>query len=107
MLYYSKFPWVELLILTAILLVAAFLMSGCALVDVRITKPDGTTIAAQGVSFLKDHGLEGMSYERESSEKGKGLVSPRSVSDSGKFQMNGYSSQARVELILKLLEAAK
>lgn len=89
-----------------LLLIVAFL-SGCAVVDVRITKSDGTTIQASGVSFAKDHGLEGLTYERSHDERGKGLLSPATSVDSAKFGLSGYTSTARIELMLKLLEAMK
>lgn len=91
----------------ALPIVSVLLMAGCAVVDVRITKSDGTTIQASGVSFAKDHGLEGLTYERSHDERGKGLLSPATSVDSAKFGLSGYTSTARIELLLKLLEAAK
>lgn len=82
-------------------------LSGCAAVEVQITKSDGTTISASGFSVLKDHGLESMSYERAHDAKAKGVLSPASESDSAAFHIGGYSSTSRIELLLKLLEAAK
>lgn len=86
-------------------------LSGCATANVKITKADGTIIEASGISFAKDHGLEGMTYERSatSTTKGAGLVSPASTvtDDSAKFGLAGYSSTAKIEAILRLLEELK
>lgn len=68
-------------------------LSGCATATVTVTKPDGTSVSVTGFSILKDHGLEGFTLERNG--------------DALKVGASGYSSQSRIDLLIKLLEAAR
>lgn len=83
------------------------MLTGCATVNVKITKADGTVIEASGISFAKDHGLEGMTYERSTTSTTKSWPASTATDDSAKFGLAGYASTAKIEAILRLLEVLK
>ena len=75
------------------LVYVSLMLAGCGYVRVHVETPEGKMVELEGISFLKDHGLEGANFKK--TEK------------SLEFGLQGYSSTQKLEALTNLLKEIK